>query len=435
MSLTVSTAVADAPGDEHFVGHVVSSSHAVQASEDIVSANGTKLLAKGTRVDERTRERLLAHKLAKPLEQCLEVEDAIGIEMLKRVAEKLLDEQALLRALCGRAKPHPVLASLGSLTLPAQLRMLLTLYAELPSDRLEHSVTVALIATGIAQKALPDPSAIERVFLTAGLFHDVGELYIDPRVIKQTKRLEPSQWKHIVAHPVIGHRVLKGLEGAGPMVAEAVLQHHERRDGFGYPYHLAGDALPIRGEILAAAEWLAGMLRAGKWSSKGAGAGPKLIPGAFRQAILQAVVPAISAVTPDSAGKAPAEPDDLIVRLVRITETMERYRECRPWIETLVKAGTPASAVIAANLERMERIARSLASTGLAGEEPLALVARLDAMGDPAVYRELGNIVREVGWRLRELERDTLLRASALTPEQEGVVTGMISRLKYGEAG
>ncbi|MFG6486767.1 HD-GYP domain-containing protein [Roseateles sp. BYS78W] len=391
-----------------------------------------KLLAKGARVDERTRERLLAHKLSKPLEQCLEVQDAIGSELLKQVSEKLLDEQPLLRALCGRAKPHPVLAALGSLPLPAQLRMLLTLYAELPSDRLEHSVTVALIAHGISQKTLADAAGVERVFLTAGLFHDVGELYIDPRVLKQTEHLAPEQWKHIVVHPVIGHRVLRDMAGAGPMVAEAVLHHHERRDGFGYPNHLAGDALPVRGEILAAAEWLAGMMRASNWTLKGAGAGAKLIPGGFRQSILQAVAPAIAAASPQPREDAPDAADDLIVRLVRVSETMDRYRDCRPWIESLIKAGTPASSVIAANLHRMEHIVRSVASTGLAGEEPLALVARLNAIGDARIYQDLGNIVREIGWRLRELERDTLLRATTLSPEQEDVVKGMIARLKYG---
>lgn len=133
--MTSGLEVRNPPADEYFVGHVVSSSHDVQASEDIVAANGMKLLAKGARVEQGTRERLLAHKLAKPLEQCIEVTDAVNGEQLSSIATKLLDEQPLLRALHGEGKGRPVVAELVKLSLTVQLRSLLSLYAELRAGR------------------------------------------------------------------------------------------------------------------------------------------------------------------------------------------------------------------------------------------------------------------------------------------------------------
>jgi hypothetical protein len=50
----------DAATDEHFVQNVVSSSHEVKASEDIVTATGAKLIAKGARDDAKVRERLIS---------------------------------------------------------------------------------------------------------------------------------------------------------------------------------------------------------------------------------------------------------------------------------------------------------------------------------------------------------------------------------------
>ena len=64
--------------------------------------------------------------------------------------------------------------------------------------------------------------------LTAGLFHDVGELYVDPAYLDAGTRLDPLRWKHIVAHPVSGYRVLRDMEGAGRRVADAVFQHHDQ---------------------------------------------------------------------------------------------------------------------------------------------------------------------------------------------------------------
>jgi hypothetical protein len=401
----------------------------VEASEDIVTANGMKLLAKGAKVDEGTRERLLAHKLAKPLEQCLQVSDAVRCETLLPVAERLLDEQPLLRTMYGSSKSPAIVSALERLSLTTQLRTLLTLYLALPSVQPDHPVAVTLLACGLARKVFPDPASQERTLLMAGLFHDVGELYVDPAYLNVRTRLDPNQWKHIVAHPVIGHRVLSDMDGAGRMVADAVLQHHERRDGFGYPHGLAGDALPARGEVLAAAEWLAGLMRSGGSPLTSASAAIRLMPGGFREVIVRAIAPR-AAIEAARGGTAPAETAGVLAGLVRVSDTLGRFRSARTWIEGLIDEGSGASALLATNHERMERIERSFVSSGLSGEEPLVVFDRLNALGDAELLVELGAIVREISWRLRELERDTLLRANALAPADEQIVKAMIDRLK-----
>jgi len=420
-------ALPEVPGDEHFVDHVVESGRPVRASVDIVAANGMKLLAKGAQVDAVTRERLLAHKLARPLEQCLEIADAVSGEALEQAALKLLEEQPLLRSLYGRRKPQSVAQTLARLPLSAPLRTLLTLYVELPWGSLDHLVAVALLANGLAGKLAAEEGAQERTLLTAGLLHDVGELYVDPKVL-QGGSLAPAQWRHVVVHPLVGHRVLLDLEGAGRMVAEAVLQHHERHDGFGYPHRLARESLPLRGEVLAAAEWLAGLMRSGRSPLTAASAATRLMPGSFRASIVQAVSP--STHSGAAPGATAQRTGDALAGLLRIAQTIGRFRDARAWIEGLIEDGTPASAVLAANHGRMQRIERSFVSSGLAGEEPLVLFERLNSLGDDTLLDELAAIVREIGWRLRELERDTLLRSSALSSQDALVVHEVMTRLK-----
>ncbi|HEY1091818.1 MAG TPA: hypothetical protein VGE47_12045, partial [Burkholderiaceae bacterium] len=86
----------------HFMDHMLATAarRDVQASEDILNGNGVKLLAKGTRISAATRERLLAHKLAKPLEQCVQIIDGVMPQSLEPVAENLLEQHPLLRSVC-----------------------------------------------------------------------------------------------------------------------------------------------------------------------------------------------------------------------------------------------------------------------------------------------------------------------------------------------
>lgn len=54
----------------------------------------------------------------------------------------------------------------------------------------------------------------------------------------------------IYEHPEIGYRIVKSIPALAH-VAEAILSHHERWDGNGYPQGLKGDRIPIISRIIA----------------------------------------------------------------------------------------------------------------------------------------------------------------------------------------
>lgn len=422
------------PGDietaEHFIGHVAGSTREVEVTEDILTSSGMKLLARGARIDATTRDRLLGHRLAKPIEQCIAVADAISRQTLAGLAERLLDEHQALRILAGNGKGRSAVAALDRLGLPARLGSLLTLYSELPSRPLEHAVSVALIGHAVAAKVLPDGESQERVLLVAGLFHDIGELYLDPVHLEEGASLGPAHWKHIVAHPIIGHRMLRDMDGAGRLVAEAVLHHHERRDGHGYPSRLSGDDVSTRGEIIAAAEWLAGLLRSPHASLATVATVTRLMPGGFRESIVRAITPEAGGDPSRTHASLLPEPGDILARLARIGAAMSNYRRERRHVEELAGACNAASPLAALAGRRMERIERSLVASGLAVDEPLALFEQVNAVGDPEILLELGAILREVEWRLRELEREMLLRAERLPARDRQAVLSFVEAIR-----
>jgi putative nucleotidyltransferase with HDIG domain len=93
----------------------------------------------------------------------------------------------------------------------------------------------------------------QAVVHTAGLLHDLGKEALPDHILVGRSELHRAEQRLIERHPADGARLLLRVEGMGE-VAAAVLAHHERIDGRGYPDGLAGDGIPMAARILAVAE-------------------------------------------------------------------------------------------------------------------------------------------------------------------------------------
>jgi putative nucleotidyltransferase with HDIG domain len=88
---------------------------------------------------------------------------------------------------------------------------------------------------------------------TAGLLHDIGKEALPDHILLGRSDLHAAERRLVERHPADGARLLLRVEGLGE-VAHAVLAHHERIDGHGYPDGLAGEDIPITARILSIAE-------------------------------------------------------------------------------------------------------------------------------------------------------------------------------------
>jgi HD-GYP domain-containing protein (c-di-GMP phosphodiesterase class II) len=82
--------------------------------------------------------------------------------------------------------------------------------------------------------------------------HDVGKLRVSKELLRAPRALLASERAAVALHVVEGERIL--AEYGLLVYRDAVLHHHERYDGRGYPDGLAGAAIPLAARIVAVAD-------------------------------------------------------------------------------------------------------------------------------------------------------------------------------------
>ena len=115
-----------------------------------------------------------------------------------------------------------------------------------------HSLRVSELSCAIAAALRLDKSDIDRIRVGA-LLHDIGKIGIADTVLQKEGRLTGKELALVKQHPVIGRRILEGVQGFAPFLA-AVELHHENWDGSGYPWGQAGEETLIDARIIHVAD-------------------------------------------------------------------------------------------------------------------------------------------------------------------------------------
>ena len=115
-----------------------------------------------------------------------------------------------------------------------------------------HSVRVAEYSEEIAREMGLNEYDIEILTNLANL-HDIGKIQIDLSLLNKRGKLSDSDWKEMKRHPIVGYDIVKEITFLKDK-ADAVLYHHERIDGRGYPYGKKGDDIPLFAKILCVAD-------------------------------------------------------------------------------------------------------------------------------------------------------------------------------------
>jgi len=115
-----------------------------------------------------------------------------------------------------------------------------------------HERRVAQLACAIG-KEMGLPERQVEGLRVIGYLHDIGKIAVPAEILSKPTKLTGIELAMVKAHAQAGYDILKNLEFPWP-VAQAVLQHHERLDGSGYPQGLAGQDIILEARILMVAD-------------------------------------------------------------------------------------------------------------------------------------------------------------------------------------
>ena len=118
----------------------------------------------------------------------------------------------------------------------------------------DHLQRVRVYATEIGREVNMKAEELDAL-QAAALLHDIGKLAVPEHIISKPGKLTPEEFEKMKIHPLVGAEILEEVKFPYPVVP-IVRAHHEKWDGTGYPFGLAGEEIPIGARILSAVDCL-----------------------------------------------------------------------------------------------------------------------------------------------------------------------------------
>ena len=117
-----------------------------------------------------------------------------------------------------------------------------------------HSVNVCLFSIGLAQRVgMENKKELNKIGIGA-LLHDIGKSKIDKNILNKRGPLEDWEWEIMKKHPEFGEEICRETGMISEDSYYAILQHHEKCNGKGYPRgYKKGDIHPF-GKVVSIAD-------------------------------------------------------------------------------------------------------------------------------------------------------------------------------------
>lgn len=377
----------------------------ITTSQAIYNAQGVKLLEGGVTIDKGLYDRLVSHRLALPLDECVETGGGLTGAVLREAAVAAVARFPFFaRVAPAGAARNLILDCLADVALPKPVALHLDLARETRPALFEHAILMALLAAHLAREGGAGRFGIG-LAVAGGLLHDLGMLHIDPELLDSDDRLSGDRLRPVYVHPLTTSMLVDRFAEYPKEVVRAIVEHHERLDGSGYPRGLTGAAMSPLGRTLALAEVVTAMfdgqrqhpeqrvslllrINPRRYDPKGVAAIHKLLAGA---------------PVPDETEVMAAEP--LIERLLQAADVLGAWPAAA---EALAREGSAEQSPLLQSMNGQNAtLQRMLHDAGITPEQLRALGG--EAAGDAAFRLELWALAEELLWQLHaaanQLER------------------------------
>ncbi len=395
----------------------------VIVSADIFASNGIKLLAKGARIDSLQYERLTRHRLSAPLDKLLSTERPVDANHLALEADKLIESDAVCRRIVTRAgDPRLLKHHICGLKLPAPVQVRLTVMLDQHNEMFQHSLRTAMIACALAQRMRMPASSYEPALLAA-LCHDFGEMHTAPWILDPKHNITAEERRYVHVHPVTGYVLLHEMPGFPAAAAQAVLRHHERLDGSGYPNALSASRIGTLGQLIGVADVAEAVIR--RFDLPRVDMLFRLNHARFDRTMLDALRDLLHVTASDSF----CAPDEakIVMQLENFADLLHTWPQLREMLEQQIAPKDSSATPLAFLFERMSTIRSLMHQAGLDEDNLESLLAL--AHDDPVLLQELHAMVDEMDWLLRDLAKEIDRRSPELIGLQQGALKDLLEQL------
>lgn len=234
-------------------------------AEDINNDKGVTLAAKNTMINKYIKRKLVELNtefvwLYKPAERCTAKKYELRYsEVQKDYKEAVLLEKQLLNELTinGKLDYHKmnIISEVVYKNVDESNHVARCLQEIRSMDEYTHThcVNVSFYSMLIAKWLNLSAQDIKNTIL-AGLLHDVGKLKIPEEILNKKGKLTKEEFDEMKKHTLYGYELIKDITEISEEIKNAVLSHHERIDGTGYPFQLTNDAIGLYAKIIAIAD-------------------------------------------------------------------------------------------------------------------------------------------------------------------------------------
>lgn len=116
-----------------------------------------------------------------------------------------------------------------------------------------HSMNVALYSMMIAKWMGLDEDKVQDI-MKAGLLHDIGKAKVPRWILQKKGPLTEAEFEKVKEHPLLGYELCGEISSLKSDIKEAVLLHHEKIDGTGYPQEVGGEDIGLYAKIVSIAD-------------------------------------------------------------------------------------------------------------------------------------------------------------------------------------
>ena len=234
-------------------------------ADDVTSDKGITLVSKNTVVNQYIKDMFLKLKvpcvwLYQPVELITSLENEIKLKVKKEnYKDAVFNLKWILNDLNSSDKvDYEKIMGLsksivGSMNKDSYIIQCLSDIRSSDEYTYTHCINVACYSMMIA-KWLDLPELVIQEAIQAGLLHDIGKVRIPDEILSKPGRLTLEEFEVIKRHPQYGYDFIKDNSYISDRIKMAVLLHHERMDGSGYPFGYFKGLIGILAKIISVAD-------------------------------------------------------------------------------------------------------------------------------------------------------------------------------------